>query len=192
LDARGEGGVKPSPIQLLQLFFKHVRVEVDPDHIPAEPANPLNSAFVFDGISIQTEFGIGEIDPDHERGRMFLTTLRVIVDNKPLPKEDGQKFSPYKIDVAVDGVVAIPNGAEKLAPPESLAAVNGASLLWSAVREQVLSLTARMAAGSVMLPTVHFHDLKKEAAATPGEATGSNEEQTSAVKPKRPSVKRIR
>jgi hypothetical protein len=184
VDPRGEGGVKPSPIQLLQLFFKQVRVEVDPAHIPAEPANPLTSAFVFDGISIQTEFGIGEIDPDHERGRMFLTTLRVIVDNKPLPKEEGQKFSPYKIDIAVDGVVAIPKGAEKLAPPESLAAVNGASLLWSAVREQVLSLTARMPAGSVMLPTVHFHDLKKEPAETKVEAAGSSVEQASSAKPK--------
>ena len=184
--------MKPSPIQLLQLFFKHVRVEVDPAHIPSEPANPLTSAFVFDGISIQTEFGIGEIDPDHERGRMFLTTLRVVVDNNPLPKEEGQKFSPYKVDVAVDGVVAIPKGAEKLAPPESLAAVNGASLLWSAVREQVLSLTARMPAGSIMLPTVHFHDLKSEPAATPDAGQGSAGESVAEAKPKRPSMKRIR
>jgi hypothetical protein len=192
LGARGEGGVKPSPIQLLQLFFKHVRIEVDPEHVPSEPANPLTSAFVFDGISIQTEFGIGEIDPDHERGRMFLTTLRVIVDNKPLPKEAGQKFSPYKVDVAVDGVVAIPKGGEKLAPPESLAAVNGASLLWSAVREQVLSLTARMPAGSIMLPTVHFHDLKKEPTEAGNAAPAPESKPTSEAKPKRPSIKRIR
>ena len=184
--------MKPSPIQLLQLFFKHVRVEIDPEHILPEPPNPLTSVFVFDGISIQTEFGIGEIDPDHERGRMFLTTLRVIVDNKSLPKAKEQKFSPYRIDVAVDGVLAISKGAEKLAPPESLAAVNGASLLWSAVREQVLSLTARMPAGSVMLPTVHFHDLKQKSSELDDHAADAQAKGTDAEKPKRPSVKRAR
>ncbi|OQC18061.1 hypothetical protein [Candidatus Skiveiella danica] len=184
--------MKPSPIQLLQLFFKHVRVEIDPEHILSEPPNPLTSAFVFDGIRIQTEFGIGEIDPDHERGRMFLTTLRVIVDNKSLPKVKEQKFSPYKIDIAVDGVVAIPKGAEQLAPPEDLAAVNGASLLWSAVREQVLSLTARMPAGSVMLPTVHFHDLKQKSSEIADHAAGAQAKQANAENPKRPSLKRIR
>ena len=184
--------MKPSPIQLLQLFFKHVRVEIDPDHILPEPPNPLTSAFVFDGISFQTEFGIGEIDPDHERGRMFLTTLRVIVDNKSVPKVKDQKFSPYKIDVAVDGVVAIPKGAEKLAPAETLAAVNGAALLWSAVRDQVLSLTARMPAGSVMLPTVHFHDLKQESSAHDAHGAGARVKRTDSEKPKRPTLKRIR
>ena len=184
--------MKPSPIQLLQLFFKHVRVEVDPERMPQEPANPLTSAFLFDGISIHTEFGIGEIDPDHERGRMFLTSLRVVVDNKPIAKAKGQKFSPYTIDVEVDGVVAIPKGAEKLGPPESLAAVNGASLLWSAIREQVLSLTARMPAGSVMLPTVHFHDLKKEAPEAATQDSGEKAEVAESEKSKRLSLKRIR
>lgn len=58
-------------------------------------------------------------------------------------------------------MVVVPKGAEQLAPPEDLAAVNGTSLLWSAVREQVLSLTSRMPAGPVMLPTMNFYDLKK-------------------------------
>jgi hypothetical protein len=64
-------------------------------------------------------------------------------------------------------VVTVPPGAEKLAPPEDLAAVNGAALLWSAIREQVLALTSRMPAGPAMLPTVHFHDLKRQPQAAP-------------------------
>lgn len=154
--------MKPGSIQLLQLFFKHVRVEVDATHMPSELANPLTSAFVFDGINIGTEFGIVEIDPSPERGRMFLVSLRVVVDNKPIPKAEGQLFSAYKFDVEVNGIVAVPPGAERLGMPKDLAAVNGASLLWSAIREQVVALTARMPAGPVMLPTVHFQDLKKE------------------------------
>jgi preprotein translocase subunit SecB len=153
--------VKPSPIQLLQLIFKHVKVELDPLHLPPEIPNPLTSVFTFDGVSIQTEVGVGESDPDHERGRMFFLELRVVVDNLTNPEAADQKYAPYKLDVAVQGVVLVPEGAEKLGPPEDLAAVNGAVMLWSAVREQVLSITSRMHAGPVMLPTVHFHDLKQ-------------------------------
>lgn len=153
--------MKPSPVQLMQLMFKHVKVELDPAHFPVEVPNPLTSVFTFDGVSLQSEVGIGEADPDHERGTVFFVELRVVVDNEPNPDNEDQKYAPYKVDVAVEGVVLIPKGAEKLGDPEDLAAVNGASMLWSAVREQVLTITSRMRAGPVVLPSVHFHDLKK-------------------------------
>ncbi len=156
--------MKPSPIQLLQVMLRHVRVELDPEHMPTEVPNPLISVFTFDGVSIQTEFGIGEADPDHDRGRLYFTSLQVVIDNCPNPETQGQNFSPYRIDVAVEGLVLVPNGAEKLGPPDDLASVNGAAMLWSVVREQVLNLTSRMRAGPVMLPTVHFHDLKQSPA----------------------------
>lgn len=162
--------MKPSPVQLLQLMFKHVRVELDPKHLPPEIPNPLISVYTFDGVSIQSEVGLGEADPHHERGTVYFVELRVIVDNVPNADTTDQKFSPYTIDVAVEGIILIPKGAEKLADPEDLAAVNGASLLWSAVREQILNLTSRMRAGPVVLPTMHFHDLKKQHA-VPAEAT---------------------
>ena len=153
--------MKPSPVQLMQLMFKHVKVELDPAHLPAEVPNPLTSVFTFDGVSLQSEVGIGEADPDHERGSVFFVELRVVVDNEPNPDNKDQKYAPYKVDIAVEGVVLIPKGAEQLADAEDLAAVNGASILWSAVREQLLTITSRMRAGPVVLPSVHFHDLKK-------------------------------
>ena len=153
--------MKPSPVQLMQLMFKHVKVELDPAHLPAEVPNPLTSVFTFDGVCLQSEVGIGEADPDHERGTVCFVELRVVVDNEPNPDNKDQKYAPYKVDVAVEGVVLIPKGAEQLAEAEDLAAVNGASMLWSAAREQVLTITSRMRAGPVVLPSVHFHDLKK-------------------------------
>jgi preprotein translocase subunit SecB len=95
---------------------------------------------------------------------MYLLSFRLVVDNEPREGKEDQKYSPYLIDVEARGVVLIPNGAEKLAPPEDLAAVNGASLLWSALREQVLTVSSRMMAGQVMLPTMNFHDLKQQEA----------------------------
>ncbi len=158
--------MKPSPIQLLQVMLKHVRVELDPQHLPPEIPNPLTSVFTFDGVTIQTEFGIGEADPDHDRGCLYFTSLEVVIDNIARPEVKDQKFAPYRIDVAVEGMVLVPKGAEKLGPPQDLASVNGAVMLWSVVREQVLTITSRMRAGPVMLPTVHFHDLKHSPAKT--------------------------
>ncbi|WP_138677272.1 hypothetical protein [Candidatus Accumulibacter phosphatis] len=146
---------------MLQMMFRKVSVELDERHAPPEPPNPFTSIFVFDGVEINTECGIGELDPAHERGRLYMVTLRVLIDNQPKEEAQQGKYSPYLIDVDARGVVIVPKAAEQLAPPEDLAMVNGASLLWSAVREQVLSLTSRMLAGPVMLPTMNFHDLRK-------------------------------
>jgi len=166
--------MKTSPIQLLQTLFQHVRVEIDPRHLPTEIPNPLTSSFTFDGVSIQTEFGIGEADPDHEQGCVYAISLRVVVDNEPNPEAKNQRYSPYRLDVAVDGLVLVPEGAEQLAPRQDLAAVNGASLLWSVIREQVVAVTSRMRAGPVLLPTVHFHDLKQELKGDPGAAVAAD------------------
>ena len=153
--------MKPSPIQLLQLTFKRVYVEIDQVHAPSEPANPFTTVFVFDGVSITTEVGLAEVDMDHERGPIYLVSLQVFIDNKSETDEPDRKFSPYRIDIETAGIVQLAKGADKLGAPHDLVTVNGASLLWSAVREQLLTLTSRMPAGPVMLPTVHFHDLKQ-------------------------------
>jgi hypothetical protein len=153
--------MKPSPIQLLQLTFKRVHVEIDPEHAPAEPPNPLTAVFVFDGVSLTTEVGLAEVDMDHERGPMYLVSLQLLIDNEAVTTDPDRKFSPYRIDIETAGIILLPRGAETLGPPHDLVLVNGAALLWSAIREQLLSLTSRMPAGPVMLPTVHFHDLKQ-------------------------------
>lgn len=176
--------MKPSPIQLLQVMLKHVRVELDPAHVPPEIPNPLTSVFTFDGVRIQTEFGIGDADPDPERGQVYFMGLQVVIDNVPRPEVKDQKFSPYRIDVAVEGVVLVPKTSGPLGPAEELASVNGAVMLWSVIREQVLALTSRMRAGPVMLPTVHFHDLR-------GQGTQSGDSSPVPAEPAKPGLKRV-
>jgi hypothetical protein len=156
--------MKPSPIQLLQVTFKRVYVEIDKEHAPEGSANPMNSVFLFDGVSITTEVVLAELDMAHERGPLYLVSLQLLVDNKASANEPSRNFSPYLIDIEAAGVILLPKGAEKLAAPRDLVSVNGSSLLWSAIREQLLTLTSRMPAGPVMLPTVHFHDLKQDTA----------------------------
>lgn len=152
--------MKASPIQMLQLFFKKVDVELDPQHAPAETPNPLTNVFTFNGVTLRTEVTLAEVDLNHERGQLYAVSLHLMVKNEKV-EDPATKYSPYKLDVAADALILVSKGAETLDLPENLATVNGASLLWSAIREQVLNITSRMQAGPVMLPTVHFHDLKK-------------------------------
>lgn len=151
--------MRPSPVQLLQVLFKKVSIELDEAHAPKDPPNPLTAVFTFDGVAIHTEVGIAETDPSHPNGTVYFVSLRVMVDNKVDAEAELQKFCPYKIDVQAQAMLLVRNGAEKLASIADLASVNGAALLWSSIREQVLAISSRMPIGAVMLPTVHFQDL---------------------------------
>jgi hypothetical protein len=153
--------MKSSPIQLLQLFFKRVRVDYDEQHAPAEPLNPYTTVFTFDGVTLRTQVGMAEVDPDHENGRVFLVSVRLEVPNTPNEGASSQKFSPYKLDIEAEALVLVVKGPDKGLQGENLAIVNGAALVWSAIREQVSNLTWRMQAGPITLPTVNFLDLKK-------------------------------
>jgi hypothetical protein len=150
-----------SPIHLLQLLFKRVHVEIDEAHAPAEPLNPMTTVFVFHGVSLTTEITLSEVDMNNVQGPMYAVTLRLLVNNQASADEPERKFSPYQIDIEANGLILLPKGAERFGPPRDLVTINGAGLLWSAIREQLLNLTSRMAAGPVMLPTVHFQDLKE-------------------------------
>ena len=174
--------MKASPVQMLQLFFKKVDLEFDPQHAPQDVPNPLTNVFTFDGVTLSTEVSLSEADPTHVRGQLFVVSLRLMVQNQANEEGGTQAFSPYKIDVSAEALILIPNGAKKLDLPENLATVNGASLIWSAIREQVLNITSRMQAGPVMLPTVHFHDLKKNVAGLDGPPADEAEEPAPPVK----------
>lgn len=158
--------MKPSPVQLLQLTFRKVSVEVDERHMPEEPPNPLLSVFSFSGVVLQTTVGFGDAESMDKDGAVFQLTLDLLVDNEQAADEPDQRFSPYLLDLRASALVKVQPGAEKLAPPRDLAIVNGAALMWSALREQVATVTSRMPLGQVLLPTVHFHDLKSEASST--------------------------
>ncbi|HQC86498.1 MAG TPA: protein-export chaperone SecB, partial [Rhodoferax sp.] len=75
------------------------------------------------------------------------------------PKEDAQ--APYNIQVSVRGIVRmhltqVDGQAEER---RVRALVNGASLLYGAVREMVSTITSRSAHGPLLLPSLNFQDL---------------------------------
>lgn len=149
-----------SPIQLMQLQFKKISVELDADHAPHVPRDAISNSFMFEGVMLHTTIGVGKSELLSETGILYNVSVRLIVLNE-ISENDSECYSPYKLDVEADSLVLVLKGTEGLGTPENLAAVNGASLVWSALREQILTLTSRMPAGPVTLPTVHFRDLIK-------------------------------
>lgn len=75
------------------------------------------------------------------------------------PKE-GKPF-PYKFSIGADGVVTY-HGKSDNPERRQLILVNGTSMLYSAVREVLFSLTFRFPMGPMMLPSANFIDLKDE------------------------------
>ena len=153
--------MKPSPVQLLRLWFEKVSVEVDPKNVAGEDANSLG-VFSFEKVILKTAVGIAEVEDARTDGHFYQVSFELIVDNKKTKKSKQPQFCPYLISMTAFGIVRVPSAASKLAPVRDLALVNGAALLWSAMREQVAFLTSRMPPGQVLLPTVHFQDLRSD------------------------------
>lgn len=155
--------MKTAPIQLSQISFRRVSVELDGKRFPSDGSEPKNLSHDFDRVKIATGVNFSpEDEGDGEgRGTGYFLALRVAVDNQE--KEEGDtRFSPYLIDIEAGAVIRALPGSEALEDIEGIVLVNGTSLLWSAIREQVSNLTARMPAGAVTLPTVNFLDLKEK------------------------------
>jgi preprotein translocase subunit SecB len=71
---------------------------------------------------------------------------------------DAQKPFIYEADVAIQGVVEVQQNfpTERR---EQLAVVNGLSLLYSAIREMLLMMTARSGHGPMCVPTLSFIEI---------------------------------
>ena len=153
--------MRTAPIQLSQISFRRVSVELDAARIPEDGSTPKDVSLDFDGVNIATHVSFSPADESERSGTALFLALRVVIDNQA-SAEEGVRFSPYLVDIEAGALVHALPGAEALGDIEDLVVVNGTSMLWSAIREQVCNLTARMPAGQVMLPTVNFHDLKKQ------------------------------
>jgi hypothetical protein len=158
--------MKVAPIQLQQLSFRRISVEVGGENLGAGEVDPIDKRLAFDGVLITTHVGLSPMDEEDIPGKSFLLTLQVVIDNKLPSDGDASKPPPYLVDIEAGAVIRVAKGAEALGDVEDIVIVNGTSLLWSAIREQVCNLTARMPLGMATLPTVHFQDLRKHAVAS--------------------------
>ena len=159
-----------SPLQLVHLAFRRVHVAVDLDHMDALPGERADAHSLLEGVLIKTEVGHWPLDEEDPRGVPYFVTLRVCIDNVLGDDDSDCTHSPYLIDIEAGAKIVLAKRTEELGDPEDLIAVNGPALLWSAIRDQIATLTARMPMGYAMLPSVNFLDMKKARQVPPNPA----------------------
>ena len=144
-----------SPLQLLEYTFDGVSI-VLVDGYKADPAFAPGLVFFPGKLAMSADTGLALLD-EKEKYSDFGVKLALRVG----PKEDAQ--APYNIQVSVRGIVRMHlTQVEGQAEERRVRAlVNGASLLYGAVREMVSTVTSRSAHGPLLLPSLNFQDLAK-------------------------------
>lgn len=148
--------MKPSPLELYDYKLTCLRIEQAGSERSMSPKRS-DGRVSLDDAKVRASVDIGEPDaPSGEEGdaRHFAIRLRIFVQPEP-----GKAF-PYTIEVGLEGFFAV-HGNDEPADARALAAVNGTSVLYGVARDVVLTQTMRFGEGAVMLPSVHFLDLKK-------------------------------
>lgn len=144
--------MKNSPLTVQEYFFPHVEVTADPDFTSQESEN-------LSEIDLQTKVVV--ISPDEE-GDTYQVTLEITV----LP-EDEETIAPYSVHLIAVGLFTVD---EQWKDPEKLMNITGASILYSAAREFLITITSRGPWPPMILPTVSFiPDREKKKTESAGE-----------------------
>lgn len=146
--------MQSSPIQLKQLFFRHIMI------LPKNEEDDNFEAldFDFDGVVIHDGTRIQLLEPTTENQiPIYCINLRITIKN-----EEG-KLCPYSIDMEAAGFFEVLKKDLTENKREELAHINGCSILYSVIREYIMNFTSRCAMGTLVLPTVNFLDkIKKD------------------------------
>lgn len=144
-----------SQLQLLEYSFDGVSV-IPVEGYEADPAFAPGLVFFPGKLAMSADTGLALLD-EKEKYSDFGVKLALRV----APKEDAQ--APYNIQVSVRGIVRmhLTKADGQAEERRVLALVNGASLLYGAVREMVSTITSRSAHGPLLLPSLNFQDLAK-------------------------------
>jgi preprotein translocase subunit SecB len=124
-----------SPLQLKEHRFTQFSVEAIATGLPGA------------GTQVTTQYSVGRTDTDKHQWRVILKAAYG-------PSEQ-QKDCPYQGQTEMIGWFTVSDQwPEERA--EELVSVNGASILYGAIREMLLTVTARSSHGPFMLPTMSF------------------------------------
>jgi preprotein translocase subunit SecB len=140
-------------LQLLEYVFDGVSVQpvegykIDPEVSP-------NLVFFPGKLSISAEVGIDLLAEEFK-----YSDYGVSLALKVGPKSD--ELAPYEVHVTVKGLVRmhLVQADGQAEERRVRALVNGVSLLYGAVRDQVMTITSRSVHGPFLLPSVSFADL---------------------------------
>lgn len=173
-----------SPLQLIEYAFDGVSV-MPVEGYEADPAFAPGLVFFPGKLAMSADTGLALLD-EQEKYSDFGVKLTLRIG----PKEGAQ--APYNIQVSVRGTVRMHlTQAQGQAEERRVRAlVNGASLLYGAVREMVSTITSRSAHGPLLLPSLSFQDLANQqpdllaSSALPGAAPAKRKKAIARTQPK--------
>jgi len=141
--------MRTSTLQLKHLLF--TRVFVEPE-LPFQEASTFQTGeFSFEGVTFHANLNTSAVLGQEDDPRDFMIELNVVISNEK------NVHAPYKIDVGVLGLFSVSEKIE-VSQRANIVTVNGASLLYGAIREQVSTVTSRSYLGTMVLPTMDFRD----------------------------------
>lgn len=130
------------PLRLDNYFFTKSAVEVNEAFEPEKLEKPITN--MVSDVTLDIESSKNE--QNEKNYRIRLVVREVVSKEGPLP---------YLVDMGVTGFFTVANTFDH-ADLDHLVQVNGASMLYGAVREHVLGITGRFPFGPYQLPTIHL------------------------------------
>lgn len=153
-----------APLQLQHSHFVSLSVDTEesaliaPSDYGNEPYPPASD------MELDVDVKMGLLSSREDLSEYVIQlTLRVT------PRKDSQ--FPYRISAQMEGFFLFKHTGD-INERNRMVVINGASILYGAVREQLLTLTGRHKAGPVMLPSYSFREFG------PAEPTKSEEKAT--------------
>lgn len=143
--------MRPSPVRLEHYHLTALSLTHVEDYTPSFDEG-LYPRFTNAEFSIGVRLG----EADGEADRQFLVHL----DLAAKPKANAN--FPYQFALGGDAIVSFHGLDSDLEKVRNLVLVNGASMLYGALREVLLSLSSRFPNGPIMLPSADFRDLPKK------------------------------
>ncbi|WP_227104523.1 protein-export chaperone SecB [Chromobacterium rhizoryzae] len=139
--------MQQSPLQLERYHFNlgYVRARTD-----VESSHSCNADSLI-GVEISEQLSWSSVENRDGKSYVHLK-LYIALENK------NENKAPYDVAVEVEGEFRIAPPFMKKDDWEKIFIVNGASMLYTVIREYLLSFTARAVYGPLMLPTMNFLD----------------------------------
>jgi preprotein translocase subunit SecB len=141
--------VEPSPLQLKQILFTKLSVEVAQD--TEMVAKYWAPEFDFSNTPITTRLELAVRDDQEVAPTDFKLVLRLTMG----VSDETRGKVPYVIDICAHAYFQL-DPAFPAENRQTLVRINGASMMLGAIREQVLMMTSRSVFGPLSLPSLRF------------------------------------
>lgn len=139
-----------SLLQLKHYHFITLALSAREDFNPARLAGSEGPYPDFESIQLEP---VVSLFSNEEAGECGPYLLRLAVAYEP----EADEF-PYSFEAVVEGVFELAKEAE-IVDYKKIVVINGASMLYSAAREQLVTLSGRHLYGPMLLPSLDFRHL---------------------------------